>query len=265
MTTSFSDKMPFSEWCDKAKGDLEELKNFRTNLEYASVIPVSYSHQNGQSFLDRIKEQYPHLLDGVLIDKFLRKQDLGNPPMFEYEEYGKVDPMVWRFIFLLGRIVEHLGQLDGLSICEIGPGNGILFKIITDAYPDVRYTMIDLEGPMWFLQKNVEYYGRESNVKKYLGCQEVMSETYQGDDFDMVLSECAYNECYLETQKVYMEKILNRSARGRILCSDSLWTTNNRDEPHWDHKEIFDNIQHTNKEIVEDGDTGQAIFWHEEE
>ncbi len=262
MTTSFSDRMSFSGWCDKNRGNLEELKNFRRNPQYSSVIPVGQSHQNGQAYLNCIKAQYPHLLEST--DRFLQKQEFGNPVMFEYEGYGKVDPMVWRFIFLLGRIVEHLGPLTGLYICEIGPGNGILFKIITDMYHDVKYTFVDLEGPMWFLQRNVEYYGRESNVRKYMVCQEVLNAAYSGEDFDMVLSECAYNECYLDTQKVYMEKILNRSSRGRILCADYLWEVNHRGEPHWDHQGIFDNLNHRNKWIKEDGDTGQAIFWKPE-
>lgn len=261
MKTSFSDDMDFSRWCEENKGNHEILKDFRNNQLYSSVVPKMHSPQNSIKMLTNLQRDYPNLLDGVLVDRFFKKMDFGNPPMFEYEGYGKVDPMVWRFIYLMGRIVEHLGPLDGLSICEIGPGNGILFKIITDVYPDVRYTFVDLEGPMWFLQKNVEYYGREVNVKKYITCQEVYSDLYPGEDFDMVISECAFNECYLETQMVYMEKILNRSARGRILCDDSLWVINNRNEPHLDHQGIFDNLRHENKWIKEDGDTGQSIFW----
>lgn len=261
MKTSFSDDMEFSRWCEQASKDPEALKAFRSNPQYASVIPAGTSKQNGQANLDRLKAQYPHLLDGVMMDKFLRLQDFGAPPMHEYEGFGKVDPMVFRFVFLLGRIVEHLGPLSGLSICEIGPGNGVLFKIITDAFPDVRYTFVDLEAPMYFLKKNVEHYGRESNVKQYLGCQQVMDQGYLGEDFDLVLSECAYNECYRETQKAYMRKILNRSQRGRILCADYMWSVNKRTEPHWEHQEIFDNIKHQNKWIQEDGDTGQVIWW----
>lgn len=264
MKTSFSDDMEFSEWCEKAKDDPEVLKNFRNNRYYASVVPAGSNKQNGEANLERIKKFYPHLLDGVLMDRFFKKMDFGNPPMFEYEGYGMVDPQVFRFIFLLGRIVEHLGPLTGLSICEIGPGNGLLFKTITDVYPDVKYTFIDLEGPMWFLQKNVEYYGREVNVRRFLGCSEVMSDFYSGEDFDVVISECAFNECYSDTQEVYLKKILNRSTRGRILCNDSLWTVNKRTEPHLECKEIFERINREGKYIFEDGDTGQTIFWKPE-
>jgi hypothetical protein len=265
MKTSFSDDMEFSQWCEKAKGNPEELKNFRNNPLYSSVVPKMHSEQNSIKMLTNLQTFYPHLLDGVLMDKFLKKQDFGNPPKFEYEGYGMVDPMVFRFIFVFGRIVENLGPLDGLSICEIGPGNGLLFKIITDVYPDVKYTFIDLEGPMWFLQKNVEYYERMGNVKEFIGCGEVMKQEFFREGYDIVISECAFNECYLDTQMAYMEKILNRSAWGRILCDDSLWSINNRNEPHLDHKGIYDLLKHKKKWIYEDGYTGQAIFWKPEE
>jgi spermidine synthase len=187
--------------------------------------------------------------------------DYGNPPRWDYGKYGMVDPMVFRFIFLLGRIVENLGELHGFSICEIGPGNGILFKIITDIYPDVQYTFVDLESPMFILKKNVEYYGREANVKNYVGSRQAIDQGYNGEEFDLVISECAYNECYLEAQKAYMHKFLNRSARGRILTFDGMFTTNKNENPHLEHKQIFDMLRHKNKWVFEDCDTGQTIFW----
>lgn len=268
MITSIGHGMKgFVEFCERVAADTtgELIKTFRSNQDYNSVVPGRSSKENGETYLARIAYTYPQYLEKGVMQRFIEKTDFGAPLSYDYGKFGKVDPQVFRFVFYLGRIVELIGDyhgLAGMSICEIGPGNGMLFKMITDVYPDVKYTFVDLEAPIFLLKKNVEYWGRESNVKQYLGCQQVMDESYQGEDFDMVLSECAYNECYLEAQMAYMKKILNHSTRGRIYTHDGMFEGPNYNvNPHLKRQEIFELVNKPRKWIYEDPFTGSTVLW----
>lgn len=257
MKTSLSDDMEyskFSEWCKENQTE-KALINFRRDSVYSSVVPSYPIRENGLYFYNELKAKYPHLLENK---KFFEKTDFGNPRMFEYDGIGLVDPVVLRMILIYASIEEHIGFKGVMSICEIGPGNGLLFKIITDIYPNVRYTFIDLDGPMFFLKKNIEYYEKEKNIVGYLTCEQVMSEPYVLRAFDMVLSECAFNECYIDVQEAYMDKIINPSRSGRILCNDIMFE--GKDVEHMDFRTIFNSIKRENK-IVLDWENGTTIMW----
>jgi hypothetical protein len=97
--------------------------------------------------IEAIKKHYPDLLKKEYMDKFIYRSDFGGPLMFEFPPYGFADPRLFRYILTLGA----LGDLSGKSICEIGPGYGAQFKVITDVFPNVKYTFIDLVAPLFII------------------------------------------------------------------------------------------------------------------
>lgn len=257
MKTSLSDDPKYSEFSRWCLENRDNLSDFRRDSVYSSVVPSYPIKENGDYYYNILTEKYSHLLEWK---KFFEKMDFGNPRMFEYEGIGVVDPVVLRMILVCAKIDEYIGLQDGMSICEIGPGNGILFKVITDLFPMVRYTFVDLPSDMFFLEKNVEYYGRDKNVEMYLTCDQVLSSTYEERAFDLVISECAFNECYIDAQRAYMDKIINMSRKGRIVCNDEMFYEKPEESMNFDT--ICNQIKSKNK-IITDCREGMVIMWGE--
>jgi hypothetical protein len=65
----------------------------------------------------------------------------------------------------------------------------------------------------------VDYLGRTAN---YIDATEFMNPSQRARKFDFVLSECAFNECNEDVQRVYLKKIINHSTHGRLCMNDSM-------------------------------------------
>jgi hypothetical protein len=220
MKTSVAETLPYIDFCNRVMNDPsgELLKNFRRNADYDLVVPGNRDGEGVREFLNLIKSNYPEMLQFMPI--FEKQQGVfGNPTTYQYD-VGNFDSVILLYVFYLALTRRYFGNLNGMEICEIGPGAGLMFKLITDLYPDVKYTFIDLPGPLYINQKHVEYLGREKSVKEYLSCDTILS-TEIDRHYDLVISDCAFNEITKEVQEVYIKKIINKSDRGRLAFYDA--------------------------------------------
>lgn len=250
---SIAEDTPFAEWCRVAQHNPEEIVNFRRHPLYAMVVPTMTNPENAWPWISALKAEYPHLLYNK---KFFTKMVFGNPYMYEYEGFGLIDPVVFRMVYILGRLIGYFGRLEGFSICEIGPGNGILFKVITDMFPSARFTFVDLDGADYFLKKNIEFYGLEGSVDNHYTCKDVVGDAYKAREYDLVVSECAFNECYLPTQKIYADKIFRHSKRGKIHFNDEMYL-HNRNQ----HMVSTDMSLYVDKAQMITDLTGEHVVW----
>lgn len=242
------------------------FQNFRTNPYYCNVVPSSsVLIKEAQTYIKELYNFYPYLMKLEVLKKFEAQDDFGNPQKhnFEIGEFtGNLEPYSFKLIFTIGNLIELFGNLDGMSICEIGPGFGQTFKLITDLFPSIKYTFVDLDGPIWICKQHVQYLKRENQIQDFLTCDQIMSDskTYK---FDLIFSDHAFDECNLEVQHNYLDKLINSSQRGKIMCNDEM---NHHEQPYMKMNEIFQNITHPDKHIICDKHvlevcTGDLILW----
>jgi hypothetical protein len=196
----------------------ELLKDFRRNPDYDLVVPGNRDGEQVYEHLQLIKDKYPEMIKYMPL--FERNQGVfGNPKMHKFD-VGNFDVPVILHIYYLALTMKYFGSLEKMRICEIGPGAGLMFKLITDLWNNVAYTFIDLPGPLYINKKHAEHLGRECNVVEYLPCNTILNEPIERE-YDLVMSDCAFNELDRDVQSVYIDKILNHSKRGRIACYDA--------------------------------------------
>lgn len=215
MITSMAHGMPYNKFCEGVMNDTtgELIKNFRRHPDYDIVVPGNRDGSEVFEHLELIKTKFPEILP--YMDKFVADQGVfGNPKAYEFD-IGTFDVPIIIQIYYLALTRRYFGDLDGMKVCEIGPGAGLFFKVLTDIQTDIRYTFVDLPGPLFINRKHVEFLGRQGMVEEYLSCQEVM-ERNCWSRYDLVISDCAFNELHRDVQEIYIEKILNNSTRGRI-------------------------------------------------
>ncbi len=215
-----SDGMPYAEFCEYVMNDDsgELIKNFRRHPDYDLVVPGNRDGKGVMEFLNIIKKEYPGMLQ--YMDDFEKQQgEFGNPTTYEYD-IGTFDSVLILYMYYLALTMDYFGNLNGMKICEIGPGAGLFFKLLTDIHYGIKYIFVDLEGPLFINRKHVEYLGREDCVMNYLPCSTVMSENIDYK-LDLVVSDCAFNELHKDVQEVYIEKLLNKSVRGRVAFYDA--------------------------------------------
>lgn len=224
MRTSIADGMPYAEFCKSVMNDKtgELLKNFRRHPDYDIVVPGNRDGSEMFEHLELIKNKYPEMLE--YMDTFEKKQGVfGNPKKYEFpigEKRYNLDVPIIIHIYYLALTMRYFGDLSGMKICEIGPGAGLFFKVLTDLFTDIKYTFVDLEGPLFINVKHAEYLDRLLTIRGWHSCKSLVNGSYVEKKYDLLISDCAFNELHRDVQEVYIEKLLNKSTRGRIAFYD---------------------------------------------
>lgn len=259
--TSVSDSTAYSEFLNEIMRNPELLKDFRRDPQYDFVVPGNRKADEVEEFVELIRNEYTEMIDYLPI--FEKSQGIfGNPKVGEFEFRGKkfkFDVPIILHIYYLALTIRAFDDLDGMHICEIGPGAGLFFKLVTDLYPKVKYTFVDLKGSLFINKKHVEFLGRENNVEAYISYDSLMKNSVKLPDYHLVISDCAFNELHRDVQKVYIEKILSRSLRGRIAFYEA---DINAVVPTMSIKDVYDSLNWESKRIQKDLRV-PTLYWDE--
>lgn len=258
MRTSVSDGLPYIEFCNQVMNDEtgELLMDFRRNPDYDLVVPGNRDGSEMFEHLELIKKSYPEMLQ--FKNLFLHQQGkFGNPRTYKFD-IGEFDVPIIIHIYYLALTRRHFGNLYGMKICEIGPGAGLFFKVLTDIY-DVRYTFVDLPAPLFINRKHVEYLNRQDQVDEYVSCETIVNDNYVEKNYDLIVSDCAFNECHRDVQEAYIKKLLNNSVRGRIAFYKA---DINSVIPTMNIMEVFDVLDKKSKTIQMDLRV-PTLYWDE--
>lgn len=179
----------------------ENFNQFRgVNKNYGRILE-HLTQNDGQIYGDYIIKNYWEILQYL---SFFKENDIiGNPILFDYNVFGKINPTTLRYIKFVGDIKKIFGNLNGLDLIEIGGGYGGLIKILTTIYDFNSIKLFDLPNPLQL-------------QKKYLGKFNINVETYTyEDDFNInknsiIISNYAWCECDRVTRDLYLEKIINK-------------------------------------------------------
>ena len=261
--TSASDGRPYIDFCNSVQDDEsgELLKDFRRNPDYDLVVPGKRNGAEVLEFVELVKNEYAEMLPFLPMFS-VDSGTFGNPTTygFDFGEAGvfHLDVPLPLHIFYLALTRRYFGDLSNMHVCEIGPGAGLMFKMFTELYPATKYTFVDLPAPLYLNRKHVEWLQREHNVEEYLPCWKLLNEDIDRE-YDLVMSDCAFNELHRDVQSKYVAKIFNKSTRGRIAFYDSDMNTV---LPSMNINEVFGILEKETKTIQTDLRV-PTLYWDE--
>lgn len=196
--------------CDRAAKDSGTFANFKSNLAYRTVVEAC-SKLHGSLYLDWIKKNSSFILNDI--DTFVTSDDVGNPFTYQYDGLDvKIAATTLRYIKTLAELINLFGTLEDKDIIEIGGGYGGQCKIIYDYVKPRSYTLVDLPTALPLAKRYL----------KRFGIKDVAFKT-PDDVFENIYSLCisnyAFSEFERDYQNLYIDKIINKSIRGYMLCN----------------------------------------------
>lgn len=193
------------------------FKVFKRNRHYRTILE-HVTELQGLEYLKVVKEEDAGLVK--YCSTFQENDLLGSPNTFDYD-VGRFSPTTLRYVKVLADLKSAFGNLGGLDICEIGAGYGGQCKIISDVFNIASYTVIDLPRVLPLIQKYLNRCGVSNII--YLTPDKIREPLR----FDLVLSNYAFAECLRPMQNFYVERILDKAARGYLTYNfpGAFWTT----------------------------------------
>ena len=149
--------------------------------------------------------EYYNRIPKELLQNGFTNDFYGNPVIYRFDQY-RFSTSTLQYIGVLANLIDHLGTLDGLRICEIGGGYGGQCRTIMDVYEPACYHIIDLPDVC-----NLQ--------RKYCSAECYTEPT--GQLYDLVISNYALSE--IVNNKLYIDEVVLKSKHGYITCnSDSV-------------------------------------------
>jgi len=211
LKTSLSDNDRYPNFCLNAANDLSVFKNFRQNGIYRQILE-HVDVEAGERYLEEILKTKPDLINEI--DKIKENDLYGNPSLFKYKTVGEINPTTLRYTKVLADILNHVGNLHGLKIAEIGAGYGGQCRIITALNQPEEYTLVDIKPALLLAKRYLDGYTL-SSVINYKTMDELKKESY-----DLVISNYAFTELRRDIQDVYLDKIILNSKNGYITYNE---------------------------------------------
>jgi putative sugar O-methyltransferase len=237
--SSCSDDDKYPRFCLQAANEDEIYNSFRRHPIYTSIVET-VSKQVGENYFQMALSKKPELKN--YLNNFVSSEKIGSPQTFPYK-YNFFSPKYFfspttlRYINVLSDLIQFFGNLNGMRIVEIGGGYGGLCKIISDFYQLKSYTLIDLYPCLQLSKRFLDDFSI-SNVE-YLTEEELNSN----NEYDLVISNYAFSEIRREIQDVYMNKVLQKSSRGYLLCNFKTHTWDNNQMSTEDFKQMIKDIK----------------------
>lgn len=179
----------------------DNIYNFRNNVGNGySLILEHLSKEDGQKYFNDIKVNHNSELH--LLKKFSKNDEIGNPILYEYDEY-KINPTTIRYSKVALDIKNTFEDLNNFNYVEIGAGYGGQVRCLSSIYNFNSIKLFDLPQPLEL-------------QKLYLSKFGIDAETYTiNNDFEIkpnsiLVSNYAWCELDEEYRKIYMDKIINK-------------------------------------------------------
>lgn len=165
------------------------------------------------NYIDNIRKHNPHLLS----IKYTNDR-IGSPTLQDIGGWYGSNATA-QYIGVLSNLINHFGDLTGLSICEIGGGYGGQALTILDKFSPKSYDIIDLPE-VNILQKKV----LSDTICK-------IGSTIPKKSYDLVISNYALSE--IPDNKKYID-LCRKAKHGYITCNTELVQID------WEHQRLND-------------------------
>jgi len=203
---TFYEKAVFEILQDEAK-----FKRFRRMYNYREILE-HVDFKLGEMYLERAIElggrdclnNFPSAL----------KETVGDPWVYTYPILGNISPTSLRYFAVIQELRAHFGDPKSAVIAEIGAGYGGQYLSIQQIWGVKKYFIYDLPNVQELIIKYIEQiHSSDSIVMKQL------DDDSHEDVLDLVISNYAFSELPLETQKMYLEKVILKSKRGYMIMN----------------------------------------------
>jgi len=207
--SSISHRSEYLEVCKGAVIEPSVFSKYKFNREYRAILE-HVTRKQGDEYLKTF-------LGNSAILQTLRKvskKEVGGGYKYSFDSLGKVSPTQLRYSKILQDLEFLFGTLNGLSIAEIGVGNGGQAIQILTHFQVGSYHLIDLPDVEQLAQKNVSHHGLSERIS-------INSESKQlANKPDLVISNYAFSELSREIQIQYFEEFIRSCPRGYFLYND---------------------------------------------
>lgn len=183
------------------------MATFKSAAAYTAILE-HVTERQGQAYLDWITERAPDLL--ARLPEVRRNDEVGSPAVFDYPPHGRFSPTTLRYVKVFAELRALFGDLDGMEVGEIGGGYGGQAFVASLLSAPRRWTIIDLPETAALQGAYLMRHG----VRGVDTFSEIADREY-----DLVVSNYAFSECFRPVQEEYVERMLQRSARGYLTCN----------------------------------------------
>jgi hypothetical protein len=205
-----------SDWNNYADACIEAALNrrafdvFRQNPAYTKILEHVTEEQGG--------EYLKLLLDGGLgdaIDMIGRLDIIGGPRKFLYGTHDMLCPTTLRYAKVMMDLFNIFGDLDNMSIAEVGVGYGGQCRIV-DAfvYRPSTYLLVDIWPALALARRFLEHFST-----RYVLTFRTMNELPETPS-DLFISNYAFTELPCAIQDVYLERLILKANRGYITYNE---------------------------------------------
>ena len=211
--------------CNRFVNSDKEFSRFRQDKDYGKILEGG-EQIVGTMYLDRIKSIHNLNLLSTYLEKFKENDLYGSPTIYNYDVVGNICPNTIHYISTVLDINKKFPNTDFKRIVEIGAGFGALCKIFSSMYNFDQYIIVDLPPVVKLCEKYLSNFPELSGRVSFVSCDEI--DNFDFSDIDLCISEAALAECGYETQKNYIDKIINKSKKVYITYN-TLHITNSKE------------------------------------
>ena len=209
--TSWSDRQEYKEAVLSFIKDKRKFKTFRNLNGDFNIVVEHLSYDQGLEYIEHIK-QTPDIYKDI--KKFKLNDSVGMPTRHSYEGIGNFSPTTLRYIKVLCDLIKlcNFDKNKVYNIIEIGGGYGGQASIIKQYLPNCNYSIVDLEEVTILQKMYLSTLG--FNDIKYYTLEDIKNKDFE--TYDLCISCFALNECFRDTQQIYLDNIVYQSSMGYI-------------------------------------------------
>lgn len=209
---SDSDNGDYVAFIEQALADHSVFVNFKKSTVYQQILEHT-SEEQGRQYLAIVAQQTPHFME--LLEKFAINDLVGGANVIKFDDRCCISPSTLRYVKVASDLHSLFGSsLAGGNVAEIGVGYGGQRLVLDQLHSFKSYDMFDLPPVLGLVSKYLESHLLQSSY------QTKTLNTHDGDKaYDLVISNYAFSELPAVVQRMYIEKVLKKAARGYLTMN----------------------------------------------
>ena len=214
---SASDNGEYPELALKAALDPAIFSVFRRHHKYTGILE-HVSRKQGEQYLEVIREKYK-LSDEEIFQILQPLMKVGNPKLLRLKGLSnKISTTGLRYLKIALDIKQYTGSKIG-NIVEIGCGYGGQAIILDKILEIESYTFYDL----WQVNFLIKRFIENSNFSATYNISTIKENQLNiRNSWDFCISNYAFSELPKALQKIYINKILNKTKKGFMLMNSGV-------------------------------------------
>ena len=214
---SVSDNGEYPELALKAALDTTTFSVFRRHHKYTNILE-HVSRKEGEQYLKIIRGKYK-MKDDEIFQILNPLMKVGNPKLLRLKGLSnEISTTGLRYLKIALDIKKITGRNIG-NVVEIGCGYGGQAIILDQLLEIESYTFYDL----WQVNLLIKRFIENSNFRTQYSIATIKEDSYKcRNSWDFCISNYAFSELPKAIQKIYINKILNKTKKGFMLMNSGV-------------------------------------------